>query len=134
VTIRSDNNEGNNFNLFNTYMEDNHGVTLTSVFNIDYNDSGGTTGIWGTPNAPDAIDFYVVKASNNFAVYSVNPGDNYGSWSTYDLWLNMDGSGNSLEISHLTGYQASPVPIPTTLLLFGSGLLGLVGIKRKRLL
>jgi len=39
------------------------------------------------------------------------------------------GSGNSL---HVTGYSVSSVPVPAAVWLFGSGLLGLVGMARRK--
>lgn len=39
------------------------------------------------------------------------------------------GSGNSL---HVTGYSVSAVPVPAAVWLFGSGLLGLIGVARRK--
>ncbi len=48
----------------------------------------------------------------------------YGVAAYFDI-----GSGNSL---HVTGYSVSAVPIPAAVWLFGSGLLGLIGVARRK--
>lgn len=80
------------------------------------------------------IKFYAIKASTYYAFYYENSAEVNGSWSTYDLWLEK-GIGEILEVSHLTGYNGSsaPVPEPATMILLGTGLIGLAGLGRKRL-
>ena len=46
---------------------------------------------------------------------------------------NQNTGPNNFEVSGAMNLAATPVPIPGALVLFGSGLLGLVGIGRKRL-
>jgi hypothetical protein len=97
------------------------------------------SGTWETPTAPvGTIEFYAVKAGDGFAMYRVNPADYDGSYSTYDLYLAGYGSSNvgeGVALSHFTGYNpgSAPVPEPATLLLLGTGLVGLAGFGRKRL-
>ena len=80
------------------------------------------------------IEFYAIKASTYYAFYYENPAEVNGSWSTYDLWL-AKGAGEILQVSHWTGYNGSgaPVPEPATMLMLGSGLVGLAGFGRKKL-
>jgi hypothetical protein len=80
------------------------------------------------------IEFYAIKASTYYAFYYEHPAEVNGSWSTYDLWLEK-GRGEILEVSHWTGYNGSsaPVPEPATMILLGTGLIGLAGLGRKRL-
>ena len=120
-------------------------LTTTTVSSTNYDASGyqitgaSNTGTWNATPAGNTIGFYVVKAGNHYALYEVFPAEGDGSWSTYDLWEygqdnNIKGLGGKggLEISHFTGYN--PVPVPSAILLLGTGLLGLVGIgRRKRL-
>ncbi|MBW2740133.1 MAG: PEP-CTERM sorting domain-containing protein [Deltaproteobacteria bacterium] len=138
--IESGNNEGNNLEAVELLVEGALGYgadefDLTVTTSVSYStDDGGNTGTWEANSSPDAvISFYVVKAANAYAMYFVNPAEGTGSWSTFDLWADGYG-GADLEISHYTGYNSTtaPVPEPSTILLMGSGLLGLVGYNRKR--
>ena len=136
----SGNNEGNNLEDVEMLVEDSLGynandfdLTVTSVSYEPYDD--GNTGTWSADPEDALISFYVVKAGKGYAMYQVDPAESIGSWSTYDLWeTGLYNKGDDLEISHYTGYNSTtaPVPEPATILLLGSGLLGLVGYNRKR--
>ena len=116
-------------------------TSAVDVFFYDYdgNSSGGATAS-GTYQVDTSIysggiEFYAVKAGDAYALYYEAGGEDYGSWSTFDLWA-AGHPGNSLDISHFTGYNGSsaPVPEPATMLLLGSGLIGLAGLGRKKIL
>jgi hypothetical protein len=131
----------------NTYLPsyDTTGFTLVdttaavTTAGVDYNglptsfgaSASGTYQV-NTSVYPGGIEFYVVKAGNDFAMYFEEFGETYGSWSTFHLFVDK-GTGSSLEISHLTGYNGAgvPIPEPATVLLIGTGLVGLVGFRKK---
>jgi hypothetical protein len=103
---------------------------------VTYTPYDNNSGTWAVIPPVSAISFYVVKAGNYYATYLVDPAEGTGSYSTYDIWkIGGPGTGGKegLEISHFTGYNPSaPVPEPISMLLFGTGLVGVGGYVRRK--
>jgi hypothetical protein len=85
-----------------------------------------STGTWATLLP---INFYTIKAGNEFTLWQVGPyyPDTSGDWSTEYL---TNGNGKWRDISHMTAFQTSTAPIPSTVYLLGFGLIGLIGSHR----
>ena len=88
----------------------------------------------------DAVEFYSVKAGNNYALYYVDPDEPNGySWSTEHLSVGKKGN-NQPDISHFSTWRfvggsggggINPVPEPGTFGLMGLGLAGWIGLRRR---
>lgn len=69
--------------------------------------------------------------------FTLNPGDEFFVWAGLNAGGIRDGYGDafttlSMAFSDNTGITPSIVPVPAAVWLFGSGLLGLVGVARKK--
>lgn len=94
----------------------------------------------GTVTKVENLDFLVVKFDGVYGVYDVityavgdqlewHTADFFSQCSTLDAMSEM-GLNCAASTSHLTGYGV--VPVPAAVWLFGSGLLGLIGIARRK--
>ena len=90
-------------------------------------DDDKRSGTWSY--SAGTIDYVSVKAGNQWALYAYDPGASSGLWSTIGLFV---GSGNQAQVSHLSFWQkveddVQPTPEPSTMLLLGTGLAGILG-------
>lgn len=101
---------------------------LTAAGTVFNSEGEALAGTWSVVS-PYELGFYAVKSSDNWALYFVDPSQASGIWSTVHLLNNGD---QTPTISHLSGLvESTPIPEPATLILLGSGLLGISGFRRK---
>ena len=100
-------------------------LTLDYVLSADGESRSGT---WYTD---DEISLFSVKTGKSYALYWLDPAATSGTWNTSDL--------SDKGISHFSAWtvvteappRLYPNPEPTTVLLFGFGLLGIARISRR---
>jgi len=87
---------------------------------------------WTWDNTFGTLDFLSIKFDGAVVVYDLN-GATSGSWdsqyfcNTHQICTNNDGG---FAFSHSAAYTV--VPVPAAVWLFGSGLIGLIGIARRK--
>ena len=123
------------------FMADTGITGVTELFRdedfCDAADDGCATpgGVFeGTVKKVEYLDYLVVKFDGVYGVYDVtvySVGDDL-VWHTADFYDDCVSLGGNCKAatSHVTGYGV--VPVPAAVWLFGSGLIGLVGVARRK--
>jgi hypothetical protein len=105
------------------------GTSVVNVWGAGTGDIGGSVNLYG--DGPDQSGIALGQAVSLFGI----TGDGgKGQFQTYDLGDNLTLSANgTLTVSSgSTTPPPPPVPLPAAVWLFGSGLLGLLGVGRRR--
>ena len=94
-----------------------------------------TAGTWSY-TGPESVSYITVKFDSWSALYQITGGDTSGLWDLGWICQNVNNpdycnsNGIAFGMSHVSAY--SVVPVPAAVWLFGSGLLGLAGIARRK--
>ncbi len=93
----------------------------------------GSSNIWGRPSAIEA------SAAGSSNIYTSSTVGGLSDWDRFSMIFTADSETTTISLTGTTGSQyigldnvsVSAVPVPAALWLFGSGLIGLIGMKRK---
>lgn len=116
---------------FFLYDKNELNVSGTNVF--DNTSDNGLLTITGTLNNENELKSGSFFTNDNIRFYSLKSGNGYDLYWLESLGSNVNWS-TSKGLSHISAWNVgeSQVPIPGALWLFGTGLLGLLGFKRKK--
>lgn len=131
-----------------TNPQSDGGLIVTgTTFKPAPDDTEALTGSWSYTSTTETLNFITLKFDNVFALYDVDGyvlGETVGA--NWDIQTDFIGEEvlftgefygstwnkgkTNLVLSHMTTYTV--VPVPAAVWLFGSGLLGLVGVARRK--
>ena len=127
-------NKSSTLSSIDAYLHDGYGVTL-GIYKGEWDEggSGHAITVWGFDTVDDEYTSLWITDSDDYAGYDVLTEVSLGLVD--NMWYLTDYSDGNYWIGIVSGLeQASvPVPEPATMLLIGSGLIGLAGLGRKKL-
>ena len=133
VTDLPNSGEATETEWVNSYLTDATYVVKTE--DVVYFDTN-TAGVFAFELNSTETDYFLVKNATQTALFQNLVDLNWGVFDTADLPSDMN-LGDGFTISHVTEFDTSgrgipEVPVPPAVWLFGSGLLGLVGVARRK--
>lgn len=120
LTLLGKSDEGAPF----TYAPDGGGA-LTSSF----------SGTWTQTSGVGSVRFVTVKAANSFALFELPNVSSTGAYSTMSM---LNNGGQQPTVSHISFWAGPPtdpstVPEPASIVLLGSGILGALWLRKRKL-
>ncbi len=125
------------YNLYTAYGDgdvfvvDASTATGATTYNMKLNSNGTAPGFYAGTNSADKdygeadLSALLTDGSVEMYLYYIIP-----DWTTMTMTLDK-GADASTDYFGVISFQTQAVPVPGSLLLLGSGLLGLLGIRRK---
>jgi hypothetical protein len=104
------------------------GTATNNIWGASTGAAGGSTNLYG-----DGPDQSGIGLGSSVSLFGITGNGSKGQLQTYDLGDNLSLSASGvLTVSSGTTTPPPPVPLPAAVWLFGSGLLGLLGVGRRR--
>jgi hypothetical protein len=130
---------GNIQTIASSFNNDLAYVNGTGV-SLKWSAGNGTTNIWGASLANGGStnlynqgpDQSGIALGQSVSLFGITGNGGTGQLQTYDLGDNLTLSANGTLTVSSGSTGTSPVPLPAAVWLFGSGLLGLLGVGRRR--
>jgi hypothetical protein len=101
------------------------GTSTTNIWGASLGETGGSTNLYG--QGPDQSG---IAVGQTVSLFGITGDGSKGQIQTYDLGDNLTLSANG--VLTVSSGSVSTVPLPAAVWLFGSGLLGLLGVGRRR--
>jgi len=131
----------NNEDYVEAFVEEKlNGIDITFLETENYENDEVK---WGSSTFSENVYYYTVKVSGRLALYQIIDGARTVNWANETIFNDNKNKNKNKElqlqdVSHVTFWSiknkqsSSQVPIPASVFLFGSGLLGVLGLVRTR--
>lgn len=111
--------------------EPNSNFSFDTLYFKDSDPNEPVIGTWDYNPLAGVVDYMVVKASTQFAIYAYDSAI-AGGWSSLDIIKTFGNLNEPFSMSHLTAVSAVPLPAAAPLFLSALAIFGFVTSRRKK--